>query len=332
MPLAVTFPVSNSVPFCLPLLDIPVFSHNITVSFKDGTHLFSSPDFKIGTDYTHGERAIFGRLVFRYTYDSCNQCITVCGTDYPSADGMSLISHPEGSESQEEEDTCVEHAAENVGFPADELHGRRSWNYHSQLMPGAAKVIKTIVRDANEALLAALKCFTAADTPTPVSVITRSLPPILPLPIYHSLTSVHRDGKFLETYDPTKTYLAIDRINPIDSTYKGTKDLTEGWEFANVIGSTDDPHIDDRSWINLWEWACKEDPELCTSYKFEKFDCDDKLLGGHVIAGQHAITVDKGSNDVLIVPICTGHNNDDKRYMSVIENFKAVVLGNYMGS
>ena len=151
-----------------------------------------------------GGHSLVGRLSFRYSYDAKRGTVTVCGTDYPSADGMTLITMPQGTDKD-----CFEHAA-FTGFLVDEIYRNGSWNYHSRLMPGAAKIFKDIARGANNAMIAALK----AESKLPVQV--REMLPELPIDQYLNLCAVLRDGKLLKMYDQTHDYEKNDTIIGIE--------------------------------------------------------------------------------------------------------------------
>ncbi|RSH89959.1 hypothetical protein EHS25_001945 [Saitozyma podzolica] len=323
MSFGVIFSVGNPVAYRVPSLDLPGLVSDVQINFEDGDHVFTSADFKLGTVHSAGNRPLIGRLTFRYSYNAANRTITVCGTDFPSADGMTLITLPDGSNPQQE--ACFEHAADGTGFAADELSGSRTWNYHSQLMPGAAKVFKSIVRGANEAMIAALE----ASTSPQLIIQLRTPVPELPIEHYLNLAVVYRQGQFLELYDRSSQYETTDEIRPVDSVWGGEVKMTKNENFANVIGSTPDPKVG-RSWIDLWRKQFGY-PTSCTSLSFPKgFDCGPTLVGGHVILGKKATKVAAGSNNVYILPICKGHNNNDKIYMAAISYLNGIWLKNYL--
>ncbi|KAB5531265.1 hypothetical protein GE09DRAFT_1064000 [Coniochaeta sp. 2T2.1] len=104
--ISVTFSVGSPLAYRVRSLELPGQVHQVQADFQDGSHLFTSADFKLGTVHSLGGKALIGRLCFRYTYDAANGIITVCGIDFPSADGMTLITTPEGTNH-----ICLEHAA-----------------------------------------------------------------------------------------------------------------------------------------------------------------------------------------------------------------------------
>ena len=258
-----------------------------------------------------------GRLTFHYSYDSEKETVTICGTDYASSNGMTLITTP-----HDMDEVCFEHAAE-AGFVADEICNG-AWNYRNQIMPGAANIFKDIARGANKALIAAL------EAQPRLIVRVRQPVPELPMEDYLNLCFVYRDGKFLETYDPARQYEPPDFKTTVDSVFGGTVTWALGADFANVIGSTDDPKPPGyTSWIQLWR-AYFGTPASCTSLNFQGFPCTNTIFGGHIIAGQTATRVSAGSNDVYIFPICKRHNDDDSVYMETVTNRNGIWLKNYL--
>ena len=317
--LSVSFSVST-LAYRVSALELSRQSHQIQVDFENGEHVFASPDFDLGTINTLGGQTLVGRFSFRYTYDSALGVITVCGTDYASADGMTLVTR-----SQSTDQACFEHAAQS-GFADDEVYGNAMWNYNTQLMPGAAEIFKGLARDANEALIKTLMA-----QPQVIVQVRKALPR-LPLETYLDLCVVYRDGYFLELYDPNRQYGSSDKLHPFESVFGGTVLFNQDENFANVIGSTKDPKIKGKAWIRLWEEAFGIWPACCTSLNYRGFSCGSNLIGGHIIRGQSAQTVAKGSDSVYIFPICTQHNNNNYKYMAAVTNREGVWLKNYMGS
>lgn len=317
--LSVTFSVGSPLAYRVRSLELPGLVHQIQADLEDGTHTFTSRDFKLGTVHSLGRRALIGLLSFRYTYDAKNQTITVCSTDFSSADGMTLVTMPEGTDY-----ACIEHAGPG-GFTADETSG--PWNYRTQLMPGAADVFGGVVRGASDALIAALKA-----TPD-LTVQLRTPFPELPMEHYLNLCVVYRRGRFLELFDQSREYEDGDEVHPFESVYGGTATFPVGAPFANVIGSTHDPKIKPyTSWVALWEAKVGVMPTKCESFDYDGFKCGNDVLGGHVVKGVLAERVPAGSDDVFIFPICSKHNKNDKVHMAALTYRTAVKLNNYMGS
>ncbi|KAI1657175.1 hypothetical protein F4813DRAFT_389758 [Daldinia decipiens] len=317
---SISFPVGSTVAYAVPILELTGAVHQIQATFENGDHVFTSSDFKLGTVRVAGSRALIGRLTFRYSYDSSNKIITVCGTNYPSADGMTMMTMPEGMDNE----ACFEHAAA-TGFLADEVYRGGKWNYYSPLMPGAPERIKNIVRAANDALISAL-----GEVPD-LTVRVREILPELPVEDYLALCFVTRDGRVLEKYDPTKLYGLDDELHTPHSTFMGKEEWPDKIDFANVIGSTSDPRPPSKSWLDLWRTTMERDGPNCASLGFpEDVSCSGTSVGGHVICGRTAQKVDTGSNDVRIIPICRGHNGRNSTYMRTMKERWVVVLNNYM--
>jgi hypothetical protein len=313
---SVTFSVGTPLAYRVRSLELPGLVHQIQAEFEDGSHTFTSSDFQLGTVHSLSSRSLIGRLSFRYSYQAANRVITVCGTDFASGDGMTLITMPEGTDY-----AYFEHAA-SAGFTADQSG---PWNYRTQLMPGAAQVINSIARGANDALISALEA-----TPDLVVQVRKSFPE-LPMEHYLNLCVVYRGGRFLELFDHSHQYEPDDEVHAVDSVWGGEVTLNKGENFANVIGSTSDPKVAGLSWIQLWARQFGMYPTTCESFNYGGFPCGTYLVGGHIVLGKKAMVMAKGSNAVYIVPICAGHNNNDNVYMAALTYPKGVWLKNYLG-
>jgi hypothetical protein len=232
---------------------------------------------------------------------------------------MTLTTMPEGTDH-----ACFEHAAP-AGFAADEMSRKGSWNYRTQLLPGADKVFKDLTRRANDALIAALKA-----TPGLIVLVREPLAE-LPTDLYLNLSVVYRNGEFLETYDPTREYGPEDTIKTIDSTFGGTVTLPANTNIANVIGSSRDRYPRGfTSFIGLWE-AYYGTAMQCTSLNFPVgFPDTNNLVGGHVVQGTVPTRVTYGANHVVMIfPICQRHNTTPTGYMKTITYRGGVWLDNY---
>ncbi|KAB5575540.1 hypothetical protein GE09DRAFT_1092435 [Coniochaeta sp. 2T2.1] len=251
---SVTFSVGSPLTYRVRSLELPGNVHQIQADFQHGSHVFTSADFKLVTVHSLGGKPLIGRLSFRYTYGAASGIITVCGTDCPSADGMTLVTTPEGTNH-----VCLEHAAASAGFSADQASG--PWNYRTQLMPGAAQVFKSIVRAANNALISALEA-----SPNLTAVQIRKPLPELPTEHYLNLCVVYRAGRFLELFDHAKQYEPDDEVHSVESLFGGEVTFKKGENFANVIGSTGDKEIGGLSWIRLWAGEFGFYPTTCESF------------------------------------------------------------------
>ncbi|KAH8645690.1 hypothetical protein BX600DRAFT_477854 [Xylariales sp. PMI_506] len=325
----ITFSVGSLVPFRTATFATSGVLHSIPISLEDGDHTFTSAEFPLGTVPVSGGRRLIGHLKFNYSYSAKYCTVTISGTDFPSANGMTLITKLEGLDSE----VCVEHAASGTGFAADEGLLNRTWNYRCRLMPGAAEEIKNIVRGANESLIAAL----IASREVVVVQVRQTLPESLPAADYHNLSVVYRDGKFLEVHNPTREYELHDVVAPVESTYGGDAHWNYGTNFANVLGSTGDPFPPGyNSWIKFWKTSTGDlNPNTCTSLSFgsgQPFQCSNPPtpLGGHVILGQQVNQVIYGSDQVAaIFPICSAHNNNNNVFMAALQYTQGVWLNNY---
>lgn len=177
------------------------------------------------------------------------------------------------------------------------------------------------------------------------------------------------DGKgvafFEDLWYPEQEYSDEYAVIPLRSVYDGTEPFAAGTCFANVIGSTEDPHprVEDKNgkiihdWIDLWIDKAKgvyNPVGCCTDGKFyylyrgqqKEFRrikylkgesdavCQGKLIGGHVIMNAtNATSVGTGGN-VYILPICNKHNIGGNWgagfYMRLVCDTTAVRLTNYM--
>lgn len=230
---------------------------------------------------------------------------------------MVLVTQAEGID-----EICVERTVLD-GLTLEESQRNRFWNYRTQLVPGADKVFNLIVRDANRAMIEALK------QQKEVIVQIRTPLPALSTKHYLSLCTVYRNGEFLDMYDKDKDYGADIVIGNPESTWGGTVYMHHGENFANVIGSTEDPHIAGKSWIRLWADQFEHYPMICTSHNYGGFVCGHTFVGGQVISGTVAHTVATGSNSVYIYPICHAHNNNDNVYMAALQYLDGVWLNNF---
>lgn len=302
-----------------PYIEISGAPHTVSVSIEDGSNTFRSETFDLGVLRAYESRRILGSLSFTYDYQEAKQTITVCGTDFESSQGMALTTVPEGINEH-----AVQYASPG-GFVADDVIANPGWNYQTRLMPGVVEVLRRIAREANESLITALR-----EVPG-LTVRVRSHVPELPSELYEKLL-VRRQGQVAGPHRLGDQLQPQDIVHTIESTFGGTADFGKNIPFANVIGSTNDPKIDKQTWIGLWSATMDVYPTICTSFEFDGFDCSDSLVGGHVVKGKLAKEVDKGSNDVYILPICQSHNTTDKVYMETLEYSNAVWLKNYLGS
>jgi len=256
-----------------------------------GEHSFRSRMFDIGT--LQDGRELLAYVAFGYAYDQDEDTVTVCGPDYRSKDAMTLVAAPRGSS--------------DYSAPP--------------LAPGAEAALRELARSASEALIAALQLVPGLN----VEVLRH--PPDIPAADAYPWHVVYRSGEFLELYEPGRLYGPQDRIVHINSVYKGTVKLGMHRKFANVIGSTRDPKVKSKTWISLWTlYSLQPAPNKCTSFQYNNFPCNTKLVGGHIIMGKRARIILPGSDKVRIIPICIRHNNDDRVFMEARWNGPVAIL------
>jgi hypothetical protein len=162
-------------------------------------------------------------------------------------------------------------------------------------------------------------------------VQVRKHTPELPADDYLQLLAVYREGQFIGFHEDGRDYGPNDVVRTIDSVFGGVVTFPPAAAFANVIGSTNDPKINNQTWLNLWYNSVGVYPQICTAYQFNGFACTGYLVGGHVVTGQVAQRVAYGSNSVYIFPICGKHNANDNVYMEALQYRNAVWLNNYLG-
>jgi hypothetical protein len=152
---------------------------------------------------------------------------------------------------------------------------------------------------------------------------------------------------FAGLWSPEHEYDENHIIVPLRSVYKDTDDWKAGQEFANIIGSSNDPDPYD-SWIQLFRdhsIPCDKcmtdgkywDPQNPNSTVHIVKDCNE-TIGGHVTPGRFCAKSDdiKGS-DVNLVPICKRHNSSSYNrkgngggfFMKLGQNTKVIILANY---
>lgn len=293
--------------------------HKVDFHLKEGTHVAQSEFVDLGVvDRVEGRR-LLGKFSFEYTYEPETHVVTVNGTDFDSARSMCLTTVPEGTS-----EFCRQRVT-GGGFVADDLTSNPRWNYVTPLTPGLKDVFKGIVRTVNDRVIEALQ-----EQPHLI-VQVRKHPPEMSAEEHQKFLTVYRDGQFQGLHQPGRQYGPGEQVFTVDSVFGGEVTLSYGEAFANVIGSTHDPKIAGLTWIQLWANQFNTYPVVCTSYQSNGFGCGNGLVGGHVIAGQHASIVPQGSNSVWIFPICVQHNNNDNVYMQALKYLKGIWLHNYMG-
>jgi hypothetical protein len=159
--------------------------YNVPITLVDGTHTCTSENLVVGSLPSFENRPLRAHLTFQYTYDELGHVITVSGTDFASAHSISLVTFPEGTS-----ELCRQRAVASAGFAADDLTSNPHWNYRTPLMPGLEDVLRGMVRQANDSLIAALQRVEN------LTVRVRKDPPALSAADYQQLLAVYRKGAF----------------------------------------------------------------------------------------------------------------------------------------
>jgi len=311
--------IALPLPYVSDFVTLSPQEHAVAFELVDGTHVAQSTALDLGVVHGFQGRRLLGRFTFEYTYDSERRTITVPGTDYDSAGGMCLVTMPENSD-----ETCRQYGA-GGGFRADELTSNTHWNYTTPLTPGLRDVFIALVRTASDRVIAQLK------ERDGLIVQVRKHVPELPPELHQQFMTVYRDGVFQGFHEPGRQYGPGDEVLTIESVFGGEVTFNYQEAFANVIGSTPDPHIGGLSWVQLWANQFNTWPVVCTSYQSFGFNCGNTFVGGHVVTGTVAKSMPAGSNSVYIFPICHAHNNNDGVYMLALKYLQGIWLKNYLG-
>lgn len=117
---------------------------------------------------------------------------------------------------------------------------------------------------------------------------------------------------------------------PVRSVYSCNHILHAGTSVWNVIGSTRDPKVDGKSWIQLW-MDKTHGQKKCYVEDSAHIDCNGNIYGGHMVLHANNVRPRHGSNGVVyIIPICNAHNNaNNVAEMILSEDVEAVVLNRY---
>jgi hypothetical protein len=328
-PPSVTFTVPCAAPYLTQSLTVHEAAHQVHAQLKHGTHTFVSKDIRIGMVHSVEDQALLGRVGFTYTFDPAQGIVIICDTDFASSQGMHLITTPEGTEN-----SCTARAAA-AGFPEDDISSSRGWNFRTPMTPGADAVFKSMARGASDSLIAALKQVPG------LAVLQRTPPPDLSQEEFLALGLGWRHDE-LQTIRARGAADSL-RRPPLKSTYGGIFTLPHTANFANVDLSTNDPYpppdppvlpVRVTSWKQLWAIVAGGGvvPNICSSYQYMGFPCNNLIFGGHVIMGKVAGQVTHGANHIVfIIPICQSHNlpAHNANYMAPIKYNTGVWLDNY---
>lgn len=304
---AALFPFTIEVPspanFSIPPLHLYSDKYQVEITLKHGDHTFVSSEFEMGVLKSFGSRKLMGQLSFAYDYEPATKLVRICGSDYLSVRGMTLITHPLGSDEKSME------RASSAGFRADEGYRNRHWYHRAQLFPGVGEVFRKICQDANDILIKELQALS-------LTVITLKMLPELSTDIYHDACLLYEHGKLVGNLTPDHVYLPHHVVTIPDSQILGIANFTVNEQFANGEGTTEDTKpigYSDRSWVAIWEKETGMNATICTTHNFptpcstKKF-VDPYRKGGHVVKLDMTNPIPYGG-DCFLFPICGVHND-----------------------
>jgi len=306
------------------LVVISETTEKLSINIQNGTHTYTSPFQQVGTLKYFAVPRLEAAIRITYTYDPATGVLDLYGNDFV-APGQStcLLTRPESSNQ-----ICQQHTYKGNTSTC----GNKNWNCSPQYTPDLPAVLTSSIRATNESIITAAKAqFSTVRIKTP--------PPALDtIEESHKWMTMHdKDGSFLGTFDPNREYPeGTTMTNHLESTWGGEVYFNQDQHIANVIGSSPDPKISHKSWIELWERQFGLEDQ-CTSHNWASggaFVCNGNVqanrVGGHVIQGTVASAIPAGSNNVYIIPICKNHNNNDNVYMRANVYTQAIWLNNYL--
>ena len=320
----------NSITLNLPLT--PAYSDEhaqltersvpVTLDLGGGSRTFISDPVSVGT---YRDLEVMAQLRFDYDYLRDENKLVIRGNDDRTPDQLRITTFVSGAPDQVlgQEPNLVFHVLPNdLG---QNLPHRHMWADHVGRHQDLHGALADVARAANDRLVEG-----AIDGGLS-SVLQIGTPPVV------TLDSL--DDWKLMFGEPVTPETRTDRVGEVinmqfkvDSTYVGTVTWAGNTNFANVIGSTDDPKVKGfSSWLGLWEDKCNGNsaPTYCTSYNYaggeSDWECTSYFVGGHVITGTTASEMPEGAT-VYIFPICKKHNNNDNVYMKIKYNSTGVQL------
>ncbi|VFA40161.1 hypothetical protein [Chryseobacterium indologenes] len=290
--------------------------YTLTFDLQNGTHRVETTPVPVGKLIYLENTNLMAQLSFTYTYEEENNVITISGPDYTAEDAVCLTTFPEGTA-----EYAYQRGSE-IKISTEKALYNPNWNYNTPMTPQLEQLFTNTVKDASQVLIDA---FVKED----LTVQVKTQPPVLTSEEHEDLKIVYQNGVFAGFYNPQEQYGDEFVVKSIYSVWGGEVTFSKNENFANVIGSTNDPKIASKSWLQLWADQYGY-PSCCTSLNYSPVTCTSSLVGGHVILGRKAQKVATGSNSVYIMPICKAHNNNDNVYMAAIIYQKGVWLKNYM--
>nr|WP_315030091.1 hypothetical protein [uncultured Chryseobacterium sp.] len=297
--------------------DLQKTGYTLSFELQNGTHTVTTPPISVGTLIYLDNTNLMAQLSFTYTYEEENEVVTISGPEYTAEDAVCLTTFPENTT-----EYAYQRGSE-VKISTEKAMYNPNWNYNTPMTPNLDQLFANTVKDANESLIDA---FLKED----LTVQVKTPPPVLTPQEHDDLKVVYQNGVFAGFYNPEEHYGEDFVVRSVFSVWGGEVTFSKNENFANVIGSTNDPKIAGKSWLKLWSDQFGGYPSNCTSLNYSPVTCNSNLVGGHVIKGKKAQKVATGSNSVYIMPICSAHNNNDNVYMAAIIYQKGVWLWNYM--
>lgn len=300
-------------------VDIQKTETDFSFELENGKHLIKTIPTDIGRLNYFNNSILQAQFSFTYDFDEANRTLTLAGTDYSSKDALVLTTFPKGTN-----EYCHQSYALCKVDDEDSLYNP-NWNYNTPMTPNLEDIFTSMLREANETLIETAKKIEG------IIVRVRTHPPVLSPEEFSKMLFVYKKNELVGIHNPNQEYGEEFTIVSVSSVWGGTVRFNKGENFANVIGSTNDPQIGGLTWIELWRKQFGS-AITCTSLDYNKFVCNVQfgLLGGHIIVGQQAQKVPNGSNSVYILPICSNHNNNDNIFMAALQYQDGIWLNNYL--
>lgn len=300
---------------------------DLVVDIKEGSHTYTSPYKTVGTLKYFAVPRLEAAIRFSYTYSAADDMLELYGNDYYSESlSTCLLTKPAGSD-----EICYQRTYRGDPNPC----GRNPhWTYPNQYTPGLHAALLHSAGAANDQIISAAKntfAVVRVNTPPPVLASAEDM--------NQWLLMTSKDGEHLGSFDPAVDYPeGTVMVNYLKSIWGGQVTFTKNEHIANVIGSSSDPKISGKAWIEIWERQYGTE-DKCTSHNWasgKTFACNDdtraNIVGGHVVTGKTAKAMPAGSNSVYIIPICKAHNNNDNVYMRADVYTQGIWLKNYLRS
>lgn len=126
---------------------------------------------------------------------------------------------------------------------------------------------------------------------------------------------------------------------PLESVAGKMEMLKAGTSVWNVIGSKNDPKVNGKSWIKLWEdevikqMHIQPNTGICYVQGSAGITCNTLIYGGHMVKSAEDVRPVHGHDSdgkIYIIPICNAHNNvDNINEMTLCQDVYALHINNY---